>query len=774
MRATTKKTFRDLARQRGQVVAVGITIALGVALYVASAGAFQNLSASYQRTYDRLHFADLVATAPNAERVAQAATDAGASAAITRTQVDPPLEIDGTRLLGRVISLPDSGAPAIDDVDVVEGAWLSGPDDVLVEKHAADAFGLAPGDSLRVFGQGAWHDATVAGVVVSPEYIWAARSRQEVISDPHSFAVVWASDSTVESWLGTAPAQALVLLPPGVTADAHGTVASAMRAAGASDVYAWRDQPSHATLQEDLDGFSQMSVAFPLLFLTAAGVASYVMLARRILRERPIIGTLMASGARRGRVLRHYLAQGLLVGLVGSAAGIALGALLNGVITSAYTGALGIPDTVVRTHPLMLAQGLAFGAVVGLLGALAPAISAARTAPAAAMRAAQASHRPGPWSRLVARWTSLPVTARMALRDVGRNRRRTLATALGGVLALVVVLASVGMSTSVMAALGVQFDRVELQDATVTVQRGGAGIDELASVEGVAAVEPTSATQVTLTSGDASYTTTLVGLEPNTLMHGFVSSSGGDVALTGNGVLAGEGLSSALHVKPGDTITVNAGGVASTVTLEGLVQEPLGTQVYTTLDAAAGLAPAQDAATYLVRFDAGVDRDAARAAITQLDGVVAYQDAHAVQDMVGQYMGVFWAFIGAMIVLGSVLALAVIYVTMAVSIAERMGELATLRAAGVPVGKVARTIALENLTATALGLPVGLALGVWAAWAMLRSYSTDLFTLPLDMPGWLLAACAVGVLAAAALSQWPAVRAVRRVDVATVVRERAA
>lgn len=126
-----------------------------------------------------------------------------------------------------------------------------------------------------------------------------------------------------------------------------------------------------------------------------------------------------------------------------------------------------------------------------------------------------------------------------------------------------------------------------------------------------------------------------------------------------------------------------------------------------------------------------------------------------------------------MVGLGSVLALAVIYVTMAVSIAERMGELATLRAAGVPVRRVARTIATENLVAIALGIPVGLALGVWAAWAMLQSFSNDLFTLPLDLPWWLLPVCALGVLAAASLSQIPAVRAVRRVDVATVVRERA-
>ncbi len=776
MRATTRKSLRDLARQRAQVGAVGVTILLGVMLYVATAGAFLNLNDSYQQTYDRLHFADLVATGPNAQAAADAALNAGATTAITRIQADPPMRIDGTALVGRVISLPDSGRATVDDVDVIEGSYLDpgASDQVLVEKHAAQTFGLTPGETLEVFGGGTWHTATVQGVVVSPEYIWAARSRQEVIADPNSFAVVFAPESLTRDWLGAEPTQTLVLLPDGTTADASGPVAIAMRDAGAHDVVTWRDQPSQATLQEDLDGFNEMSIAFPLLFLTAAGVASYVMLARRILRERPIIGTLMASGARRGRVLRHYLSQGVIVGLAGSVVGVILGAAANGAVTSAYTGALGIPDTVVRTRPWMLAVGLGFGVVVGLVGAFGPALTASRTAPAEAMRQSATPLKPGPWSRFVARLTGLPVSTRMALRDVGRNRRRTLATALGGVLALVVVIASVGMMTSILDALHVQYQEVATQDATVTVSSGGVDANALAAVPGVTAVEPSVVGNATAIAGDQSYSTTLQGFEPGTAMHGFLAPDGSSVGLPSDGVLAGKALTGVLDVKVGDTLTLAVGGQDHQVRLAGLVDEPLGTSLYATTAVASGIVPSGGLDTYLLSIDSGANHDQLRQQITTMDGVVAYQDTNAVVGMVDNYLGLFYAFVGVMIALGSVLALAMIYVTMAVSVAERTGELATLRAAGVSVGKVARTIATENLVAVTVGIPVGLWLGVLAARAFLASFSNDLFNLELSMPWWMLPACAVGVLAAAALSQWPAVRAVRRVDVATVVRERAA
>ncbi len=774
VRAITHKTVRDLRRQRAQVVAVAVTILLGVALYIASAGAFRNLSGSYAHTYDRLHFADLVATGGDPARVAAAAEAAGAAATTTRTQLDPPLLIGGTKLIGRVVGLPATGRPAVDDVEVREGDPLSpsAPDGVLVERHAADTFGLHPGDRLRVFAAGGWHPVTVRGVVVSPEYLWPARSRQEVLSDPHAFAVLFASERAVEQWSGAAANQTLVRLGPG---DSGQAVAAAMRQAGAVDVTTRADQPSNAALHEDLAGFDELSVAFPLLFLTAAAVASYVLLARRVLAERPVIGTLMASGARRGRLVRHYLLQGLLIGLIGSVAGVILGVLATGLLTRGYTGALGIPDTIVSAHPGLAVTGLVFGAVVGLTGAAAPALTAARTVPAEAMRNATVTRPPGWWSRFVARLARLPVSTRMALRDVVRSRRRTAATMLGTVLALILVLASVGMLTSMSGALDEQFSRIQRQDATVTADATAAGTaTDLRAVAGVAAVERSRTGPVTVTHGDRSYATTLTGFEPGTAMHGFRTTGGEWTHLPADGVLAGSGLTGRLGVAVGDTITLGTQHGVVRVRLVGLLDEPMGTAVYASDDLAARVAPGAGTATYLVRFAAGADRDAMRERITGLPGVVAYADSRAVVQSVDQYLGLLWAFIGIMIVLGGILAFAVIYVTMAVNVVERTNELATLRTAGVPLRRVAGTLATENLVAVALGVPFGLVFGVLAARGFLDSFSSDLFHFDLRLGWWALPAAALGVLAAAALSQWPAARAVRRMDIARVVRERAA
>ena len=775
MQATTHKTIRDLARQRAQVIAVAITIALGVMMYVATAGAYQNLTASYDETYDRLAFADLVASGGDTEAIAEAALDAGAEKAITRTQVDPPMLIEDAKLLGRVVSIPAGEQPAIDAVDVIDGAYPATADDgVLLETHAADTFELAPGDTLQVFGTSGWVEVAVAGIVDSPEYLWPARSRQDILSDPHAFAVVFAPADAVSGWFGIPDNQVLALLPADAGDGLAGDVTAAMENAGASSVMTQDDQPSNATLSEDLQGFDQMSVAFPALFLIAAGVAAWVLLTRRILQEKPVIGTLMAAGARRGKVLRHYLGQGLWIGLLGSVVGVLLGAALNGAITTGYTGFLGVPDTVIKNYPWMIVTGIIFGAVVGVLGALGPAVAASRTAPAAAMRTQAGASAPGAWSRFVARQRWLPVSARMALRDLVRSKRRTFATMLGTVLALVLVLTSVGMMTSIMQAIDIQYRDVNLEDATVVAQAGAVDPDTLSDVDGVARLEATSLGQVTVVGDDDSYATVLHGFQPDTEMHGFVGRDGESVALPSDGVLAGHSIGDLLDVAEGDSITLHTEAGDTTATIAAFLDEPIGTAVYATNEVAADVLPDTGVESFALAFDDGADRDALRADITQIDGVVAYQDSRAIIATIDQYLGLFWVFIGVMIILGTVLALAVMYVTMAVNVVERTGELATMRAAGVPLRKVAGAIATENMLATLIAIPFGLVLGVLAAGSFLQTFNDDLFTLELRWAWWTLPAAALGVFLAALISQWPASRQIRKVDIATVVRERAA
>lgn len=774
-----KKAMRDLRRRLPQVAAIGVTVMLGVLLFVASYDSFRNVQASYDRTYARTHFADLTVTNADANAIAAAIRGAaGVDRVVTRTQADRPLTIGDTKLIGRVIGLPPPGSPMINSVDVIAGR-LPDPgaqDQVAVESHTAGTFGLATGDRLSVFDGVGWHDVTVSGVVQSPEYLWPARNRQDLLGDPHAFAVLFAPEELAQKLsVQRRPDQTLITMADTATPADRNGLARLLRAHGAVDIQDRSDQPSDAALRESLHGLSGMAIGFPALFLTAAAIAEYVLITRLIYTERPIIGTLLALGARRGTLIRHYLWYGTVIASLAALGGVLAGAAATSAYTRVYALLLHLPDTVIGHRAPTAAIGFVLGLATGVIGALAPAVGAARTAPAQAMRG-EAVHAAemGLFARISARWTRMPVAVRMALRSLTRSRRRTVATMVGCVLALTLILTAAGQLTSVRAMVNIEFDTVQRQDATVLVASGSnGGGTQLKSIPGVAVVEPATQERVTVAANGRIYSTSLTGLQPSTVMHGFRGTDGAPQTLPRDGVLAGAGLAQQLGLRVGDTMTViPTAGVAREVRLAGLVDEPLGTALYATSAVAQSITNTRPD-TYLLRLDAGADRDRVRAAATGLTGVLAYADAAAVRKQIDSYLVIFWVFASTMLGLGALLAFTVIYVTMTVNVAERTAELATLRAAGAPTRRLTAALALENLTATALAVPIGLAVGLVVGWGFLRSFNNDLFHLHLSIGPAALTLSVIAVMAAAAVSQLPAARLINRIDVARVVRERA-
>ncbi|MGA7271848.1 MAG: FtsX-like permease family protein [Acidimicrobiia bacterium] len=775
---------RDLRSRLGQVVAMAATIFLGVVLFGASYDAFLNLEASYDSLYQQTGFADFtvsgVSTGAFAER---AATETGVQTVETRHVAEIPIEIDGHRLLGRVVGVPTSAA--LNQIIVLSGRGLDPTDgaSVVLEQHVADHFGIEPGDTISLATVQNWAAFRVVGLAASPEYVWPAESRQDVLTPPGEFGVVFASEDLVAQLPGSVD-EALVGYQPG----ADRAAVDARLAGAASDLgltaTTRADQPSNAALQEDVKGFGELSFMFPLLFLGTAGMALYVMLTRLVYSQRSIIGLMRASGFSRRAIMRRYLYQGLAVGGLGGVPGAVAGVFLAGTVSKVYTSAIKVPITSIHFHPATLVEGLAFAVVAGALAALAPARLASRIQPAEAMRGELPMGGVGRRSlleRLIPPLRRLPTRWLMVLRGLGRNRRRTLSTMLGVSLALVLVLSSWGMIDTTQVLLDRQFLQVQKQNAEVVLNTAPdpAVISQLEAVPGVARAESTAVVDTVLHHGPDSYSTVTQAFEQDTTMHTFIAPDGSDLSLPTDGVLVGVALRSLLGVEVGDSITIGfpSLGAGATTRIAGFVDEPLGTFVYaseTGLKTLAGDGAIGSALpTALVAFDRGADPDTVIAALQDLSEVQIVRDSHALYETAQSFMGLFYAFVGVMLVFGAVMAFALILSSVAANVSEREVELATLAASGAGRGLLGRLVSAENIALTVIGIPLGLVIGYLVSAAFMSSFSSDLFSFDLHMrattPLW----ASLGVLAAALVSLIPATRVVRRLDVAGVVRSRA-
>ena len=359
-----RKLWRDIRRNRAQFIAIAVTVFLGVAMFVASYDSYLNLDASYQATFTDFRFANLTFVGGDVETMAISVA-----------------EVDG------VESVAAGEQALVNQLEIIEGSYLAAGEAVLVEEHMANHFEIGPGDSVDLLLGDRWIAAEVSGVVASPEYIWPARSRQELITTPENFGVVFATEDFTRALTASGPNELAVYFDDGTENDTLVEQLSGIAAAaGATGDYTRAEQSSNAALEEDIKGFEEMAGFFPLLFLTAAGLASYVMISRLVHAQRPHIGAMLANGMTRRKVLKHYLGYGVVPGLVAAIPGAIVGALLAGLITSMYTGMLAIPVTLIEFHPINAIGGILFGVGAAFVAALAPALVASRIRPAEAMR----------------------------------------------------------------------------------------------------------------------------------------------------------------------------------------------------------------------------------------------------------------------------------------------------------------------------------------------------------------------------------------------------
>jgi putative ABC transport system permease protein len=124
-----------------------------------------------------------------------------------------------------------------------------------------------------------------------------------------------------------------------------------------------------------------------LIFACGAMLGAAITMNEAIARRRKEIGVLRALGFSAQAVMIAFLIESAAVALAGALLGVALASLLGLAqfsVTNFGTGnEIAFPF---ETRPAILLRSLAAGAVVGVLGGFFPALKAARTNPAAAMR----------------------------------------------------------------------------------------------------------------------------------------------------------------------------------------------------------------------------------------------------------------------------------------------------------------------------------------------------------------------------------------------------
>ncbi|AJK68484.1 ABC transporter permease [Corynebacterium marinum] len=377
----------------------------------------------------------------------------------------------------------------------------------------------------------------------------------------------------------------------------------------------------------------------------------------------------------------------------------------------------------------------------------------------------------------------------LARTNLSRNPRRTAATAFALTLGVALVAAVGILGASMKESVFGRIDESLRADAVVStgmVNLQGVpeqAVAELAGIDGVAAVTPVTLLPVEV-DGVTAGTVNTTGVSPLLIADPqaaialeVVQGSFGATSDT-PGVGLSRSTAEDLGLAVGDNATVSAPSLGrASVTVPVLViweDSDSYTPVAVTVPVGEQLVPDRSAwftQNVFVTFAGGADEEVVFGAVTDqmntygvLQVMDRYQYRDAAADQVNQLMSVVYA----LLALSVVIAVLGIVNTLALSTTERHHEFGMLRAVGTQRSQIRRMIVLESAVIALYGAVVGVVVGVWLGWCLVRILSSqgiDRLLVPWDQ-ALLLVLGAVAVGAVAGL--WPARRAARTTPLSAV------
>lgn len=149
-------------------------------------------------------------------------------------------------------------------------------------------------------------------------------------------------------------------------------------------VESWQDVNTQLVTALNAQSISTTLIRSVVMVVVVLGIASVLVVS--VVQKQREIGILRAMGAQRAQILRVFLIQGGMVGLLGSVLGTGIAVAMIKVFTTFVRGADGLPLFSITLPPETALQTMAMALAAGLLAAVAPARRAARMDPAQAIR----------------------------------------------------------------------------------------------------------------------------------------------------------------------------------------------------------------------------------------------------------------------------------------------------------------------------------------------------------------------------------------------------
>ena len=599
------------------------------------------------------------------------------------------------------------------------GRMATGESEIVVDDRVASGMNVSLGDSVTIGAGSGRMNFTVVGIGLHSNHLYFSQEGSIFPAEPGTMATGYLSSEGLERLanlssgssnlllidvLGTPDynipttdeddGPALSLIIGGIDEVVSNSVDSTFLVYDRSQVF------SVEILRADAEGAMLFYIPITGMIAAIAGITLFLSLQRLVQSQSREIAVLGTLGVPRWAIMPSYILMPLLIGVTGSSLGALLGVYLGAPwMLAFYEEFMGIPILQSTDLGSIVMQIVAVTVGVVLFSGILPAIQASRLQPLEVMRG---EHEIRISSRKIQKITSsLPATAGLTIRSSIRKPTRLTFTFLAvGLSMLLFGSTTLMMSTMEEMTVGSVEDD-QNWDIQANVLFGGEdGVIQWADDKGgyheriiTFPANAVNDSRVILAYGMDVISTENGALVELDLKEGKLPDEGRETYQ----ILIDEGLTHFLGWDTGETRTIVFGSTPTSVEIVGITQGEISRTVYfhrSDLAEIVGI----EATAVLIDLPEGEIADSELGDVS----LVVIEKG----DMVSSYESILeqqQGFLGAILFLGILIAIVVLFNTLLINLSERDREIATLRVLGAPMNRLGWMMFGEHLAIGLIG-----------------------------------------------------------------------
>ena len=761
MKKLSKRRLRDIKQNKMQFFNIFIMVFLGVFVFAGIHAYMDGMEESADKYYKDNNFQDIWLSGENfsnddLEKVKNMENVKDAERILTiKTELENKNDV--------TLDTNFIESNNISKMYVVDGEEFSkDKKGVWFDSYLAKNLDLKVGDEITFTYQNMKMTEKILGLVNTPDHVYFVKDDTEIFPTHKNYGYMYLSINELPQ--GMLQIFNQIIVDVNKTDKMQETKANLEN--NIKSVIAVTDRESSVSYKgynSEIEVGTTYSGVFTFLFLFIAVLSVTTTMNRFVKKQRTQIGTLKALGFKNRKIINHYVGYGFIISLVASVVGLLAGKYgLGTFFLNMEMSYFEVPVYNTVLIPVVYILAITVVALITLVTYLS-CRNILKESAVEALRIEIPKVKSTKFDLTTKGiFKKASISTRWNLRDVGRNKGRSLMAIVGIIGCTMLMLCAFGMMDTMKSYLSWEFDKISNFEYKLSLSNNYTD-DQFTNITEKYGNETSESFGIEIKNVDKKETNTLtVNDAPNKLK--YTNHNKEYMDLKDDGIYITEKLSEKYGLKVGDEITWHIFGDDNwyTCKIAGLNRDPQNQQLNMTRKYYESLGLTYKADT--------VYTDENLINTKTIDGVDTIQSIATLKQGMESMLETTETMVVLLIVVSAILGFVIIYNLGILSFTEKQYQFATLKVLGFKDKQIKNIFVKQNLWLTVAGIVIGLPLGFWMLDYIFKSalgenYDFNAYIKPVSYLYAVVGSLVVSIIVNKVLS-----RKVKRIDMVTSLK----